>query len=210
MSEMRRGLFITFEGGEGAGKSTQLEAIKDWLQDQGRVVVVTREPGGTALGERIREILLHHSGDMTVEAETLLMFSARVEHLARVIQPALSSGKIVLCDRFTDATYAYQGGGRGLPAARIAELERWVQGDLRPNLTIVFDVAVDTGLRRAVRRAAPDRFEREQRAFLERVRQTYLARAQREPKRFRVVDASLTRAEVTRATIAILEDFLNG
>lgn len=210
MIDTRRGLFVTLEGGEGAGKSTQLEAIKDWLQDRGQAVVVTREPGGTALGERIRDVLLHHSGDMTVEAETLLMFSARMEHLARVIQPALSSGKVVLCDRFTDATYAYQGGGRGLPAARIAELERWVQGDLRPNLTIVFDIGVDAGLRRVARRAAPDRFEREQHAFLERVRQTYLARARHEPKRFRVVDASLTQAEVTRAAIAIFEDFLNG
>lgn len=210
MSEPRRGLFITLEGGEGAGKSTQLEAVKNWLQEQGHAVVVTREPGGTELGEQIRQILLHHTDGMTVETEALLMFAARAEHLAQVIEPALASGKIVVCDRFTDATYAYQGGGRGLAPARIAELEQWVQGSLRPDLTIVFDIAVDAGLRRAAKRGTPDRFEREQRAFQERVRQAYLARAEREPKRIRVVDASLGKAEVTKAVIAILRDFTSG
>src|SRR5690606_40286049 len=131
---MRRALFITLEGGEGAGKSTQLRAIADWLRRRGRDVVVTREPGGTPLGERLREVLLHGQGDMSPDAEALLMFAARAEHLARVIRPALAAGRSVLCDRFTDATYAYQGGGRGIPATRLAALEQWGQGGLRPDL----------------------------------------------------------------------------
>lgn len=206
---MRRGLFITLEGGEGAGKSTQLEAVKDWLVGRGRGVIVTREPGGTPLGERIRELLLHSAGAMAAEAETLLVFAARAEHLARVIRPALAAGKTVLCDRFTDATYAYQGGGRGVPAARIAELERWAQGDLRPDLTLLLDVPVDVGLQRAEGRSTPDRFEREQQAFFERVRRSYLAGAAREPQRVRVIDASRGPAEVTRAIIAVLEQWLH-
>lgn len=207
---MRGALFITLEGGEGAGKSTQLIALKTWLQTQGREVVLTREPGGTELGERIREILLHHAGSMAIETETMLMFAARAEHLAQVIRPALAAGKTVLCDRFTDATYAYQGGGRGLALSRIAELEHWVQGSLRPDLTILLDVPVDTGLQRANQRGAPDRFEREQRVFLERVRQAYLARAGGDPRRIRVVDAALAQSEVTRAVVDILQDFLRG
>ena len=207
---MRRGLFVTLEGGEGAGKSTQLDAVKDWLQHRGYEVVATREPGGTDLGERIREILLHHSGEMAVETETLLMFAARAEHLARVIKPALSAGKIVLCDRFTDATYAYQGGGRGMESARIAELERWVQGGLRPDLTILLDIPTDLGSQRAARRGTSDRFEREHGGFLERVRNAYLARANGEPKRVRIVDAARGESEVTRAVTDALRHFLDG
>ena len=207
---MPTGLFITLEGGEGAGKSTQLLAARDWLQHQGRDVVLTREPGGTVLGERIREILLHHSGEMAVNTETLLMFAARAEHLAGVIHPALSAGKTVLCDRFTDATYAYQGGGRGLAATRIAELEQWVQGDLRPNLTILLDVSVKVGTGRAAKRGVPDRFESEQGDFLERVRNSYLARARAEPKRIRIVDATRGESDVTRAMIDVLREFLHG
>jgi dTMP kinase len=207
---MRAGLFITLEGGEGAGKSTQLIAVADWLRRRGHDVVVTREPGGTALGEKIRDILLHGSSGMTVDAEALLMFAARAEHLTEVIQPALSAQKTVLCDRFTDATYAYQGGGGGLVAARIAELERWVQADLRPHLTILLDVPVDIGLRRASARGAPDRFEGEKQGFLERVRAAYLARAASEPKRIKVVDASRPEADVTEATVAALKDYLDG
>lgn len=207
---MGGGLFITLEGGEGAGKSTQLFAVADWLRRRGRDVVVTREPGGTALGEKIREIVLHHSNEMTVDAETLLMFAARAEHVAEVIQPALSAGKTVLCDRFTDATYAYQGGGRGLTATRIAQLERWVQGNLRPHLTILLDVPVAVGLRRASARGAPDRFEREHQDFLERVRAAYLARAAAELGRIKVVDASPPEAEVTEAVIAVVRDCLDG
>lgn len=206
---MGRALFITLEGGEGAGKSTQLEAMKDWLISRGREVLVTREPGGTPLGERVREILLQPAGEMTVETETLLIFAARAEHLARVIRPALAAGKTVLCDRFTDATYAYQGGGRGLPRARIAELEGWVQDGLRPDLTILLDLPVEMGLKRAARRGQPDRFEREQRAFFERVRAAYLTAAAREPRRVRVIDASANTREVTQAIVATLEQQLH-
>jgi dTMP kinase len=209
-TDMSHGLFITVEGGEGAGKSTQLAALQEWLRQQGHDVVATREPGGTELGERIREILLHHSGEMTVDTETLLMFAARAEHVKSVIQPALAAGKTVLCDRFTDATYAYQGAGRGLAAARIAELERWVQGDLRPALTILFDIPVKAGLQRAAKRGRPDRFEGEQVEFFHRVRQAYLARASAEPRRFRVIDATRPPAEVATAAIAVLRDFLHG
>lgn len=207
---MRHALFITLEGGEGAGKSTQLQAIADWLRQRGHEVVVTREPGGTPLGERLREVLLHGQGDMSPDAEALLMFAARAEHLARVIRPALAAGRSVLCDRFTDATYAYQGGGRGIPATRLAALEQWVQGGLRPDLTLLLDLPVEVGLARARGRGAFDRFEREQRDFLERVRAAYLARAAAEPERVRVIDASRPTAEVTRAITAVLEQTVDG
>lgn len=207
---MRRGLFITLEGGEGAGKSTQLAIMRDWLETQGHRVVVTREPGGTEVGERIRDVLLHHAGEMAAETETLLMFAARAEHLARVIRPALSAGATVLCDRFTDATYAYQGGGRGLAPRRIAELERWVQDELRPDLTLLLDVPLDVGRRRAEQRGIPDRFEREQEVFFDRVRDAYLAAAAREPKRIRVIDASRGAAEVGQAVIAVLRELVHG
>ncbi len=208
---MARGFFITIEGGEGAGKSTMLAFVRDWLAGAGHEVVVTREPGGTALGERVRDILLHaHELHIDADTEALLMFAARAEHLTRVIRPALETGQTVLCDRFTDATYAYQGGGRGLADERIAQLEAWVQGALRPNLTLLLDVPVETGLKRANRRSAPDRFEREQREFFERVRAAYLARAQREPQRLRVIDASRTPDEVQRQIGSVLSEVLNG
>lgn len=207
---MRKGLFITLEGGEGAGKSTQLAAAQAWLRQEGHDVVATREPGGTTLGEQVREILLHYVSEMSVEAETLLMFAARAEHLERVIRPALLAGKTVLCDRFTDATYAYQGGGRGLESSRVADLERWVQDDLHPDLTILMDLPVKIGLERAAKRGRPDRFEGERDGFLERVRETYLARARKEPGRFRIVDASLSQADVSRAVIEALRDYLYG
>lgn len=160
------GQFITVEGGEGAGKTTQLAFMREYLEQTGRRVVLTREPGGTPLGEEIRALLLGHRHDgMALATETLLMFAARAEHLERVIRPALAAGHWVLCDRFTDATYAYQGGGRGLPPERIAILEDWAQGALRPDLTLVFDVPVAVGLERAGRRSAADRFEREETAF---------------------------------------------
>jgi len=207
---MRNGIFITLEGGEGAGKSTQLANAQKWLEEQGHDVVITREPGGTPLGEQLRQILLHHAGEMSVETETMLVFAARAEHLERVIRPALGAGKTVLCDRFTDATYAYQGGGRGLAANRIADLERWVQGDLRPHLTILMDIPVEAGLRRAAKRGDPDRFEGEQGGFLERVRNIYLSRARAEPNRFRIIDASLGEDVVARAVIRALQGFLGG
>ncbi|MFL6655620.1 MAG: dTMP kinase [Sulfurifustis sp.] len=207
---MTRGLFITLEGGEGAGKSTQLEAIRRWLETKGREVVVTREPGGTRLGERVRDILLHSDGEIDPTAEVLLVFAARAEHLQRVIRPALAAGKTVLCDRFTDATYAYQGGGRGVPVERIAEIEAWVQQGLRPDITLLLDVPVNVGLDRAQKRGAPDRFEREQRAFFERVRAAYLAAHAREPQRIRRIDASRPASDVTEAIIAALKDVVDG
>lgn len=208
---MAHGFFITVEGGEGAGKSTMLAFMRDWLAKAGHDVVVTREPGGTALGERVRDILLHaRELHMTAETEALLMFAARAEHLERVIRPALDAGKTVLCDRFTDATYAYQGGGRGLSAARIAQLEAWVQGALRPNLTLLLDVPVDVGLQRANQRSEPDRFEREQKEFFERVRATYLDRARHEPQRMRVIDASRTPEEVRQQIAAVLGEHIGG
>lgn len=204
---MAHGYFITVEGGEGAGKSTMLASMRDWLTRAGHHVVVTREPGGTELGERVRDVLLHARDlQISADAEALLMFAARAEHLEWLIRPALAAGKTVLCDRFTDATYAYQGGGRGLRAERIAQLEAWVQGALRPNLTLLLDVPVEVGLKRAGERSAPDRFEREQREFFERVRATYLERARQEPQRLRVVDASKPRADVERQIHAILTE----
>lgn len=196
---MSRGRFITVEGIEGAGKSTHLAAVRDLIEEAGYRVVLTREPGGTPLGEAIRGLLLRpDAGPMSADAELLLMFGARAEHLARVIRPALSGGDWVLCDRFTDATYAYQGGGRGIPEERIAALERWVHGDLQPDLTLLLDLPVATGLARVARRGPEDRFEREEQAFFERVRATYRARAERFPERFRVVDTDADPAEVRR------------
>lgn len=194
------GLFITLEGPEGAGKSTNREYLAQQLRAAGKDVVLTREPGGTPLAERIREVLLASSDEpMNPDAELLLMFAARAQHLAQVIRPALQRGAVVLCDRFTDATYAYQGGGRGLPEARIATLERFVQGELQPDLTLVFDLPVEVGLARATARGRLDRFEQESRAFFEAVRSTYLARAASDTVRYRIVDASQTLAQVQQA-----------
>lgn len=203
------GRFITLEGGEGAGKTTQLTFMRDYLEQTGCRVVVTREPGGTMLGEDIRHLLLGHRHDgMTLTAETLLMFAARAEHLERVIRPALAEGHWVLCDRFTDATYAYQGGGRGLALERIAVLEDWVQGALRPDLTLLFDLPVTVGLARAGKRSAADRFEREDVEFFARVRAAYLERASQHPDRYRVVNADRP-VEVVRAEVqGILGEFL--
>lgn len=204
------GRFITLEGGEGVGKSSNLEFIRRRLERAGKSVVVTREPGGTALGEQIRVLLLDHRRDgMSVDAELLLMFAARAEHLAQVIRPALEAGKWVLCDRFTDATYAYQGGGRGIAETRIADLETWVQGSLRPDLTLLLDATVAVGLARAGRREeAADRFEREQAAFFERVRRTYLQMAERFPERYRVIDAGQSLAAVQEQLSRELDNFL--
>ena len=184
------GKFITLEGAEGAGKTTQLAFMHDYLERAGLRVVTTREPGGTKLGEEIRGLLLDHRYDgMSLAAETLLMFAARAEHLHRVIRPALAQGYWVLCDRFTDATYAYQGGGRGLPLERIAALEDWVQNGLQPDGTLLFDLPVAVGLARAGKRSAADRFEQEDQAFFQRVRMMYLDQAARQPERYRVIDA---------------------
>jgi dTMP kinase len=204
------GRFITLEGGEGVGKSSNLAFIRRHLEAAGKIVIVTREPGGTPLGEQIRALLLDHRRDgMSADAELLLMFAARAEHLAQVVRPALSEGKWVLCDRFTDATYAYQGGGRGIAADRIAALETWTQGAFRPDLTLLLDAPVAVGMARAgQRKGAADRFEREEAAFFERVRQTYLALAQRYPERYRVIDAGLELAEVQERLRRELDAFV--
>lgn len=203
------GLFITLEGPEGAGKSTNREYLAERLREQGIEVVLSREPGGTPLAERIRELLLAPSDEiMDSDTELLLVFAARAQHLAQVIRPALARGAVVLCDRFTDATYAYQGGGRGLSEARIAELERFVQGELRPNLTLVFDLPVEIGLSRAAARGRLDRFEQEGRAFFDAVRHTYLQRAQAAPARYRVLDAAQSLEAVQRAIDALLPEIL--
>ncbi|MCP5451043.1 MAG: dTMP kinase [Gammaproteobacteria bacterium] len=205
------GRFVTVDGGEGAGKTTQMGFMREYLERRGCRVVVTREPGGTSLGEEIRALLLgHRDGGMTLAAETLLMFAARAEHLERVIRPALAAGCWVLCDRFTDATYAYQGGGRGLPLERIAVLEEWVQGTLRPDLTLLLDLPVATGLARAGRRSMADRFEREDVDFFERVRAMYLKRAAHEPDRYRVVDASQSIKAVRAEVETVLAEWLES
>ena len=200
-----KGRFITVEGIEGVGKTTNIDFIHAQLQAAGRDVVVTREPGGTPLGEAIRGLLLDpaYTG-MDSTCELQLMFAARAEHLASVVWPALEKGQWVLCDRFTDATYAYQGGGRGIDTGVIARLEALVQGDFRPDLTLLLDVPVEVGLARAGKRGALDRFEQEKVSFFERVRKSYLEMAESSPDRYRVVDASLPLDEVQKQIAAIL------
>ena len=206
---MTQARFITVEGIEGAGKSTCLNLIQECIRQHGRPIEVTREPGGTALGEALRELLLDHRNEgMADSTELLLMFAARAEHLHAKIIPALTSGSWVLCDRFTDATYAYQGYGRGIELERIAALERWVQGGRRPDLTLLMDLPVETGLERAGRRSEPDRFERQTLAFFERVRDGYLSLARAEPERFRVIDASRSLHDVSEQVIAAIHAFL--
>ncbi len=184
----KRGRFITFEGIDGAGKSTQIKHVIACLRANGRTVVESREPGGTPLGEALRGLLLSQA--MHPDTEAMLMFAARREHIAQVIAPALEAGKWVVCDRFTDASYAYQGAGRSMPATRLATLETWVQGDLQPDLTIVFDLPAAVAAQRiSANRADKDRFELEQESFFERVRQGYLERVKQNPARYLVVDA---------------------
>ena len=195
---MSRGLFITIEGIEGVGKSTNMECVHQSLLAAGIDVVLTREPGGTELGEKIRGLLLDHRNQSMVEdTELLLMFAARAQHLAEVIKPALARGAWVLCDRFTDATYAYQGGGRGIEMDRIAQLEQWVQADLRPDATLLLDASVEVGLARAAGRdQASDRFEREKENFFVKVRNAYLVLAEKNPERYHTIDASKSLAQV--------------
>lgn len=203
------GLFITLEGPEGAGKSTNREFLAERLRERNLDVVLTREPGGTPLAERIRELLLEPSDEpMSSDAELLLVFAARAQHLAQVIQPALRRGAVVLCDRFTDATFAYQGGGRGLSQERIEQLETFVQGSLRPDLTLIFDLPVDVGLSRAAARGRLDRFEQEGLGFFEAVRQTYLDRARQAPQRYRIVDAAQPLTAVQQDLQRILPEIL--
>lgn len=205
--QRRHGRFITLEGIDGAGKSTHVAWIRDTLAARGHRVVATREPGGTPLGERLRELLL--GATMTHDSEALLMFAARREHLEQVVRPSLARGDWVLCDRFTDATYAYQGGGHGVDAERIRQLEDWVQGDCVPDLTLLFDVPPGVSRARLASNARDgrvlDKFEREYQSFFERVRAVYLQRAQAEPRRFRIVDAAKPIDEVRAQLAAALE-----
>ncbi len=206
-----RGKFITLEGGEGVGKSTNLKFIRDSLSASGIELIETREPGGTRLGEALRGVLLGDEAEgICPEAELLTMFAARAEHLQKVIKPALDAGKWVLCDRFTDASFAYQGGGRGLAFERIEQIEAWVQGDLRPDLTILLDAPVEVGMARAAARGEADRFEREPKAFFEAVRNAYTARAKQNPERYAVVDAAVELVDVQGQIVGVLEELLEG
>lgn len=193
-----RGRFITFEGTEGVGKSTQIANAADTLKNLGVDCMVTREPGGTPMAEAIRELLLAPRDESVNElTELLLMFAARAQHLHTYILPALEKGQWVLCDRFTDATFAYQGGGRGVPSERIALLENLVQGDVRPDHVVLLDAPVETGMARAKQRGELDRFEQETVSFFQRIRDTYLARAAIEPARYNIVDASASLEQVS-------------
>lgn len=186
----KTGLFLSLEGVDGAGKSTHIPFIADYLQQQGIEVVVTREPGGTSLGEKLRELLLHEP--METRTETLLMFAARNEHITQVIRPALAQGQWVLCDRFSDASFAYQGGGRELGAVCIEQLEQWVHPNLQPDATWLFDLPLDIAMQRLQNSRVLDRFEQEQEAFFIRTQQFYHLRAQQQPSRFVIIDSSQT------------------
>lgn len=196
------GLFITLEGMDGAGKSTHIPTILQMLASRGREVVSTREPGGTLLGEELREILLHR--EMHVETESLLMFAARAEHLQQVILPALQRDAIVVSDRFTDASYAYQCGARGLPLHKMQQLEQWVQGELQPDVTLLFDVPVEVSLQRLAGARTPDKFEAQGAEFFARLRAQYLARAAEFPQRFRVIDSHRSLEEVKKSVEEII------
>ena len=206
-----RGKFITVEGQDGAGKSTNLAVVSGYLRDQGIEFIETREPGGTPTAERIREMILNSNdddfGDLT---ELLLVFAARADHLENKIKPALEAGIWVLCDRFTDATFAYQGGGRGMNLDQIRELQQLVQGGLCPDLTLLLDVPVEVGEQRASARSEADRFELQQSEFKQRVREQYLAIAEAEPERVKIIDASAGLEEVGQQVVAVLEGFVNG
>ena len=204
-----RGKFISLEGGEGAGKSTLLAGLREHIERHGIVLVQTREPGGTAVGEAVRAIVLDPAlHGLAAETELLLMFASRAQLVREVIEPALSTGQWVLCDRFADASYAYQGGGRGQPTQRIAELEHWACDGVKPDLTLLLDLPVATGRARAAGRGDADRIEVEADAFFERVRASYRERAAAEPERFRVIDASQSPAAVLRAATQALAALL--
>ena len=201
------GLFITLEGVEGAGKSTLMDYIADLVARAGHDFILTREPGGTKTGEQIRNILLDsHNIDLSDDTELLLMFAARAQHIQQIIKPALAENKIVICDRFTDASYAYQGGGRGIDLNRIRILEDWVQQGLQPDLTILFDLDVEIGLRRAGKRSDADRFEQEEKDFFERVRSCYLDRAKEFSERYRIIDSSKPLEEVKQQIKTVLQE----
>ncbi len=199
------GLFITLEGVDGAGKSSHLDWLADWFRTRGRGVVQTREPGGTPLGEVLRKIVLHQS--MHPDTEALVMFAARREHIERVIRPALAADEVLISDRFTDASFAYQCGGRGLPESRLEALEDWVHGDLQPDLTLLFDVPTEIAAARLAQAREPDRFEREQGEFHARVRAAYLRRAAAHPHRIRIIDGSRSLEQVRVQLAGILEQY---
>ena len=206
---MKQGLFITLEGGEGTGKSTNASFMADYLRAQGKQVLLTREPGGTPVAEAIRHVLLDASlPAMTMETELLLMFAARHEHLQQKILPALAQGTWVICDRFTDSSYAYQGYARGVDLPRIAQLEQWTQGDIRPDYVFVFDLPVEIGMARAKARSVADRFEQEQLAFFEKVRQGFLTRAAQFPERYPIIQAQQPLAQVQAQLQAQLAQIL--
>jgi dTMP kinase len=203
---MNKGKFITIDGIEGAGKSTQIAFICDYLQRKGLDVVKTREPGGTELGDKIRKLLLSRdTGDMHSDTELLLMFSDRNEHIQRKIKPALNAGKWVISDRFTDASFAYQGGGRELDIERISELESWVHGEFQPDLTIILDIETDLGMRRIEARVEKDRIEQEDWDFFERVRKAFVDRAKKYPERIKLIDATCSVEEVQQKIKSLLE-----
>ena len=202
-----RGRFISFEGGEGAGKSTMIARCREWFAKNGAEVLVTREPGGTFLAEKMRDIVLDRAhGELSPIAELLLVFASRAQHLDELIRPALARGTTVLCDRFTDATWAYQGAGRGLPAGVIGALEQAVHGDLQPDITLLLDLPVELGLKRISRRGLADRLEQESPEFFERVRQNYLQRAASARHRFAVIDASLDEPSVWNQIEKVLRE----
>jgi dTMP kinase len=203
-----RGRFITLEGIDGAGKSTQVDYVAQLLRGRGVELVVTREPGGTELGEQLRQLVLHQP--MTPRTETLLVFAARAEHIEAVVEPALNAGRWVLCDRFTDATFAYQGGGRGVAEADIAALERWVHGDLQPDLTLLFDVPPEIAAARLASARTADRFEQEQTQFFARVREVYASRAGRYAERFIVIDGTQDEKTVRQALKGGLQRWLTN
>ena len=202
------GKFITLEGIEGVGKTSNLHFIQELLESSGHSCVVTREPGGTSLGESLRELLLSHSDEnMSADAELLMMFASRAEHLSKVILPALDNDQTVLCDRFTEATYAYQGGGRQLDCKKINQLENWVQGDLRPDLTVILDAPVEVGRARAGKRSEPDRIEKEQDDFFQRVRESYIELSERNAHRICLIDASVTLEAVQKQILNKLIEY---
>lgn len=204
---MGKGLFISLEGGEGAGKSTQQVHIVEWFEARGREVVETREPGGTAVSEQIRQVLLDtRNAGLDRRAELLLMFAARTQLLQQVIRPALAAGKVVISDRFSDASYAYQGGGREMGSKTVAVLEKFVHDDLQPDLTLLFDMPIEQGMQRVADRGHADRFETEALQFFERVRNTYLKRAAEFPVRFRVIDAAQSEESVWQQVQDVLQE----
>ncbi len=196
-------MFITLEGVDGAGKSSHLAWLEKWFQARGQRVCMTREPGGTPVGEKLRELVLHEA--MHPETEALIMFAARREHLEQVIRPALSAGEVVISDRFTDASFAYQCGGRGLPEARLALLEHWVHADLQPDLTFLFDLAPEIAAQRLASARSPDRFEREKSDFHARVRTAYLRRSEQFPQRIRIIDGNLGLDQVRQQIANVLD-----